>query len=450
MKVLEQLSRGGFGRVEKVLTDEGQIVARKIFEPHIEGLTTKEIEKLKQRFIREVKIQSSLSGDFFIPILGYQLETEPYWFTMPLAEKNFLDEIASCHISSDIPVSGFSDILNALEELHNLGYVHRDLKPQNILYHDGRWKLADFGLVLPLTSSTTKLTSYSSAWGTALYCAPDQIEDFRNSTIKVDIYAFGCVLHDLFVNAQRVPYQQYTAPGAIGIIIEKCTDVEPKKRFKNITQVRGSLLSVLAEPQRLNPSSGATEWINNLLEFETWDVSHLDSFARFMRRAELDSDVWVICEALDEDKIRKLDEIDGELWSIVAAKYCEWAQLNGFPFEYCDVIIRRLEIIFELGDISTKALAALASAALGAHHNRWFVMRQVVKLCGKKLDNPIAQRIAIEIDIAEVQRFFYICADHISLLVDVYHPHIASVLKEWVEKNIPPVELSGNSDVFEF
>ncbi|QSV74519.1 MAG: protein kinase family protein [Aphanizomenon flos-aquae KM1D3_PB] len=49
------------------------------------------------------------------------------------------------------PLEALSDILNALEELHFLGYVHRDLKPQNILFHQGRWKLSDFGLVLPVT-----------------------------------------------------------------------------------------------------------------------------------------------------------------------------------------------------------------------------------------------------------------------------------------------------------
>jgi eukaryotic-like serine/threonine-protein kinase len=158
MKVLNEINRGGFGRVERVLLDDGRIVAKKTFDPHFNVVSSSDIPKLKQRFQREVRVQSSLGNESFIEILDYDLETESPWFTMPLADKNFGEEIQKYRSNNSIPLTALSDILNALEELHRLGYVHRDLKPQNILFHNNRWKLSDFGLVLSTTGTTTKLT----------------------------------------------------------------------------------------------------------------------------------------------------------------------------------------------------------------------------------------------------------------------------------------------------
>jgi serine/threonine protein kinase len=272
MQILGNINRGGFGRVEKIKTRDGDIVARKVFDPLPDIVAAADISKLKKRFRREVRVQSSLSGDYFIPVLDSDLESENPSFIMPLAEKNFWEEIQDSRSKNKIPLESLADILNALEELHSLGYVHRDLKPQNILFQAGRWKLSDFGLVLPVTGATTKLTSLDSAWGTAGYCAPEQAEDFRNSTPSVDIYAFGCILHDLYGSSPRVPYQQYSIQSPVGMIIEKCTEFSPKKRFKSIVSLRGALLKILSEPQNLAPSPNAKEWAENLQDLTDWNI----------------------------------------------------------------------------------------------------------------------------------------------------------------------------------
>jgi len=433
MKVLNVINRGGFGRVEKVELDNGEIVARKVFDPLPNILAVAEIPKLKKRFQREVKVQSSLSSDYFIEVLDSDLKAETPWFTMPLADRSFSQEIQDVYINGPIPRQALSDILNALEDLHSLGYVHRDLKPQNILFHQGRWKLSDFGLVLPVTSATTKLTSLDSAWGTAGYCAPEQAEDFRNATTKVDIYAFGCILHDLLVGHVRIPYHQYTSPSPVGLIIEKCTEINPNKRFKNITAVRGALFRILSEPQNLNPSTSATGWVDRLQNISDWGNQELETFARFMKTTQDESDLWAICQAIDEDVLRKLHSLDEELWQVVALAYSNWARnYTSFVFDYCDVIIKRLEIIFELGNFDCKSATALTGAVLGWSHNRWFVMKRVMYMLGSSLDDLIAQRIAIEIQVEELQEPFILCAHEIKRSINDYHPRITEVLSDYI------------------
>ncbi|MGB3492938.1 MAG: protein kinase [Elainellaceae cyanobacterium] len=431
MKIIEEISRGGFGRVEKVQLGGGIIAARKVFDPVPDIIKITNIPKLKKRFKREVKVQSSLKSDCFMKVLSSNLDNETPWFIMPLAERNLWDEIEKVRDKNSDPQTSLGDILNALEELHSLGFVHRDLKPQNILFHEGRWKLSDFGLVLPSTEATTKLTSLDSAWGTTGYCAPEQAQDFRNATFSVDIYAFGCILHDLYEESQRIPYHKYTSSGPIGMIIEKCTEINPKKRFKSVTALRGSLLRILSEPQNLTPSPSATEWLTKLENLPSWNIQQLEEFARFMKKNHNESDLWVVCRGIDEEILKRFHEIDEDFWLVIALTYCEWASKESFGFDYCDVIIKRLEMIFVLGNLEAKASAALAGAALGWSHSRWFVMKRVIRILNSDLDELIAQRIAIEIQVEEAQRNFISCAEEIKRSINHYHPLIAEVLVQF-------------------
>ena len=157
MKVLGPINRGGFGRVERVRLEDGSLGARKVFDPAVPG---DDIEKLRKRFEREVRIQSAIVFPAVMPIIGADLDASPPWYLMPLAEQSLAEVLTGVRQRGDsVPTVAFADILNGLEQLHSLGYVHRDLKPENVLFHEGAWRLTDFGLVLPLSSSTTQLTT---------------------------------------------------------------------------------------------------------------------------------------------------------------------------------------------------------------------------------------------------------------------------------------------------
>jgi serine/threonine protein kinase len=431
MRVIREIARGGFGFVSEVELADGRRVARKCFDPAAPIIALLGLDVLKARFKREVKIQRQLSGDFFIPVLSSDLDCDPPSFTMPLAAKNYTEQIAEDRRSGQPSIVPLADILNGLEELHRLDYRHRDLKPQNILFHDGIWKLADFGLALSPGQASTTLTRTHEIFGTEQYMSPEQATAFHTVLPATDIYAFGCILHDLVGTPPRTPYFQCSASGPLGQIIEKCTHREVGKRFQNIATLRAALLHVLNQGVQLPQDASTMEWENELKTLEAWDEAKVKNLLRYFHGRK----DYELLKAFDEECFDKLFLLDKDIWNEIALIYCDWAGAYGFDFAYCDVIIGRLGRIFTLGSTAMKATAAVAAARLGADHNRWYVMRRLLNMCGPNLDATVAERLGIDIIAEDVKDKFIACARQVKQTVEVYHPLIRKVLAKAADPN---------------
>lgn len=427
--MLGLINRGGFGIIEKVQLTNNEVYARKTFSPNSSITNPDLIHKLRQRFIREVKTQEKLPKDLFIPIIHSDLSGDNPWFLMPVADKVFSDEIIRCRANHNIP-DGLSDILNSLEYLHSYGLKHRDLKPQNILFQDGKWKLADFGLIssdkefLSLTISTT-----DSAWGTTLYCAPEQITDFKHVTHHVDIYSFGVILYDIFGKGGRIPYSESTADGPIGVIIEKCTKEKKEKRFQNIDSLRNALLYTLTTQNSVAPAMRVKEWVDKIKDIEKWNNDTLDSFIILIRRAS-QNDLNLLYE-IDKNVISCFRKINIDLWNDFALLYLNWVHNTNFLFDYCDVIIGNVSKIYDdTDDLEIKTTAVLTAAELGRSHNRYYVMGFVIKMASPQIDDNLAFRIGLEIDIDERRHKenFNRCVEGINYSIGAYHQKIQEAL----------------------
>jgi hypothetical protein len=436
MEVLDQIARGGFGRVERVRLASGAIVARKVFDPTPEFAFLDQA-KLRRRFVNEVEALRRLATHGVIPVVAAALDAEPPWFAMPLAEKSYRAQVKADRAQGVVSIEPLADILNALEEVHRLGYVHRDLKPENILFSEGGWVLADFGLVaIPAAEDVTRLTSTSSGWATVAYCAPEQAIDFRNVDKAADIYALGCILHDIVGGGPRVPFQTHTARGPLGPIIARCTQADPRQRWSSIGALRTALLDAIRRSSSEVRSTEVETWHAALGRLHEWDADKLGEFVAYAE----DSDPSV-CALLDEERLAEIRAIDPVAWRRLARAYCAYAR-GRFAFAECDVVTSRLLEIFELGDVEIRAAAAMSAAILGSTHNRWFGLRKVVALCGKGLDRDVAERLAIDVRAEEKEAVFRRCAELIAKPITVFHDALGRVIDSKGEKESKAAEVA--------
>ena len=282
---VREIGRGGFGIVERVRNSRGKSFARKTFSPgpHVPADVH---DKLRKRFKREVKIQAELGGNEVLPVLASDLDGQNPWFVMPLAEKTYDQQIKEERRTGKVEIDAIADILNGLQYLHDLGYVHRDLNPKNILLHEGHWKLSDLGAVLPPIGHTMTLTEGTVIY-TEQYCSPEQRSDFHSAQASADVYAFGCILHDLFGSPPRTPYSKHHAPGPVGLIIEKCTEPNPARR-PSIKVLREMLLETLVEVGgHCKVEDRQSEaWLKKLDDIDSWGETEYGEFVRFF--ADLD------------------------------------------------------------------------------------------------------------------------------------------------------------------
>ena len=361
---------------------------------------------------------------------------------MPLAEKTYEQQIASDRRTGNVDVDAIAEILNGLQLLHDLGFVHRDLNPRNILKHDDHWKLSDLGAVLPPIGRTVTLTE-----GTVIYsedyCSPEQRNRFHEAQASADIYAFGCLLHDIYGTTARVPYAQHTAPGKIGIIIEKCTEQSPAKR-PAVKVLREMVLETLVELGGVCKVEDheAESWLNRLNSIATWTGADYEDFARFF--AQLDTTVrtpglgssWVYSMStpfltrLPSTALEVIVARQDGYASRIVEKYCDWVRETAFAFHFSDTVASRLEAIFDAGTPSNKALAVVALIELGESHNRWYVMRTLLRCCGRdRVSSADARRLAIEIRTEEMESQFSRCVQVTSWDTALIASEIAKVCR---------------------
>lgn len=445
-KVICEIGRGGFGVVEKVEDSNGELYARKKFEPATYNLPNsplerqKVLDRLRKRFRREVRTQQELSGPEIMNVLDADLKSDAPWFIMPLAEKTYDTQIAEDKASGSINIEAVADIMNGLQYLHDMGYVHRDLNPKNILLHEGNWKLTDFGAVLPPSGQTVTLTEGTTIY-TELYCSPEQHNEFHKVQSPSDVYSFGCILHDLVGKSQRTPYAKHTAEGKIGIIIEKCTDKNANRRPK-ISKLRELVLEALLEVGghfRIDDPQ-SEEWMNKIDNIESWSEDEFEAFLRFFMSLDKDARTegresgyvatlsTPFLTHLTDDVLGIIASRQDGISEAIVEEYCDWVRNTSFGFGFSDSIGNRLSSMYNSGTNADKAISFAALVHLASSHSRWYVMRRALNKCGRDTPEELAKRLAIELRTEELVEDLKYCVNTIKWDKKLLSSEIAALL----------------------
>jgi peptide/nickel transport system substrate-binding protein len=198
-----QIGAGGMAVVYRARDEAlGRLAAVKVLAPALAA-----DEQFRNRFMRESRMVAGVDDSHVIPVYGAgQADGVLYIATrfIPGGDLAGVMRRNGGPLVAERAAAIVAQVASALDAAHEIGLVHRDVKPANILIDTTRGKaehayLSDFGLTRG-TSSTTGLTSSGQFLGTPDYCAPEQIRG-QQVDGRTDQYALACVAFVLLTGA---------------------------------------------------------------------------------------------------------------------------------------------------------------------------------------------------------------------------------------------------------
>jgi serine/threonine-protein kinase len=268
-----ELGRGGMATV--YLAEErkhGRKVAIKMLRPELSASVD------ANRFTREIQIVARLSHPHIVPLIdsgdsgGVLYYVSAYVSGGSLRDR--LERDGALPLSDALRIAG--EIGAALAYAHRNDFVHRDVKPENILFADGLAVLADFGIATACCEPGAEpLTESGIAIGTPAYMSPEQASGESNVGIRSDVYSFGCVVYEMLAghppfqgeSMRATMIQHLTAtppplraarpevPARVETAVARALAKDPNDRYTSVTDFIAALGMGDDARSRLSPSA---------------------------------------------------------------------------------------------------------------------------------------------------------------------------------------------------
>ncbi len=263
------LGSGGMGRVLGA-TEQG--IVQRAVAIKVLRRTTDNSKELGRRFVQEATTVSQLAHPNTMRLFDFGETSDGRLFLVSerLTGRSLQDVIDECSILTPYRALRIViQVLKALAEAHELGIVHRDVKPDNVILcrHQGECdfvKVIDFGIATGGHAATgPRLTPRGHILGTPHYMAPEQV-DGRPPTPATDLYSVGVVLYRLLTG--RLPFERATVVKVmmahlreppspplglvdtpLGDIVLECLRKDPATRPTTADALRARLEAILGE-----------------------------------------------------------------------------------------------------------------------------------------------------------------------------------------------------------
>jgi serine/threonine protein kinase/Tfp pilus assembly protein PilF len=233
--IIEELGRGGMGRVYKAVdTEVNEKIALKLIKPEIAA-----DKKTIERFRNELKFARKIRHKNVCQMYDLSKEEGSYYITMEFVPGDDLKSLIrrmGC-LSPGQAISITKQVCDGLAEAHKLGVVHRDLKPHNIMIdQDGSARIMDFGIARSIEGKG--ITGAGVMIGTPDYMSPEQVEG-KETDSRSDIYSLGIILYEMVTG--QTPFEGDT-PFIIGV---KHKSEAPKDPKELATQIPDDLSRII-------------------------------------------------------------------------------------------------------------------------------------------------------------------------------------------------------------
>jgi serine/threonine-protein kinase len=235
----EVLGIGGVGIVYRAHdTERDAVRAMKVLSQEAIGTV------LEKRFLREAVALQSVQHPNVVKVHSMGRDEPFVWIAMELVEGGTAHQWLRAR--GALPVRESLRIVDALLDglgaVHDRGWVHRDVKPGNVLLSpDGAVKLSDFGVVRDFDSD---ITSPGVALGTTAFMSPEQMDDPTAVTPRSDLYSVGATLFALATG--RAPRSLDgdgvdLAPARIRPLLQRACAPDPADRYADAAEMRAAV-----------------------------------------------------------------------------------------------------------------------------------------------------------------------------------------------------------------
>ncbi len=258
-KIIEEVGRGGMGRVYKAEDKElGITVALKMIHPEYSART-----HIIKRFKKETLLARSISHENVIRIYDMGEVDKIKFISMDFIKGQSLKDLilTSGRLSVETAISITKQICEALIVAHQKGVIHRDLKPQNILVDSsGKVYVTDFGVAKSV--EVMEDSAPGIIIGTIQYISPEQAKGEKADTLS-DLYSLGIIMYEMLTGEKPFKAETYTG------YIQKHIHEKPKPPSKinpNIPAYLEKIILKCLEKDKNNRYQEAQEIITDLEE----------------------------------------------------------------------------------------------------------------------------------------------------------------------------------------